>query len=234
MLVRPTSGTEIEELHNASDTVTSSASSGSLIRWDGSTLWDDTGSTATIDGSGNMVLGGTLTVAPFTRHVQLPAQTVGNINTRPTPATYGTVACLDFDAGPTAEYAYATFEVGSDWVGGEDMTLEIDWFPSSGAMAGTDTIKWDITYRSVAEGETITNGTAVTVSVTDSGDYAQYIVEHTPFTLDYDNANQPLVHEDHVFIQITRDVGVANDFAGDVCVTAFELIYNANTFAETD
>ena len=199
-------------------------------------LWIDSSNTTTplIHGdfsADTVTINGKLTVTPFTRHVQLPAETVGKLTDQPTPETFGTAACLQFASLGTSEYAYATFEVGEDWVGGEDIIFEIDWFP---AMTGTETVTWDVTYRSILEGETITNGTAVTVSVTDSGDYSQYVIEHSPFTLDYDNGNQPLVHEDHVFLQVTRDTGVANDFAGTVCVTAFEIIYNANTFAETN
>ena len=94
-------------------------------------------------------------------------------------------------------------------------------------MSGTDTVKWDVSYRSIAEGETITNGTAVTVSTTDDADYAQYETKHAQHTLVYNHADQPLTKQDHIYFQISRDTAVANDFGGTVFVTAFEIIYTS-------
>jgi hypothetical protein len=153
----------------------------------------------------------------------------GNAATNPTPDAFGTVGGLVF---PTtgSKYAYFQWEVPLDWTGG-NMTVEIDWVPFSGAMSGTDTVKWDIDYVSKAEGEDL-NGTATAVPVTIDADIAQYISTHTPFTLAYNDANNPLVHEDHIYFRISRDTGVANDFAGSVMITAFELLYTSNGIPE--
>jgi len=172
------------------------------------------------------LFGDDIVVPAYERHVQFPAMVTGTPANQPTEVDFGTASGLQF-ASVGAEYAFFQFEVGDDWDGVSDMTIEIDWFPDSGAMAGADTVKWDIEYRSIAPGETVTNGVSVTVSVTDDGDYAQYVTEHTPFTLDYDHANQPLTKEDHVFVKVTRDTGVANDFAGTVTITAFEVLYDS-------
>lgn len=190
---------------------------------DGSTKSGRAGSYTNINSTGF------LTVPTYERHIQIPA--VGGTGTpanAPTPTDFFTAGGLQF-ASSGSKYTYVQWEIPDDWVGGEDIYMEIDWFPDSGAMSGTDTVKWDIEYRSIAEGETINNGTSVTVSVTDDGDYAQYTTIHSRFTLDYDNANQPLTAQDHMYFKITRDTGVANDFAGTTTVTAFEIIYNSNS-----
>jgi hypothetical protein len=164
-------------------------------------------------------------VPAYERHIQIPAFLSGTPADQPTAITIGTAAGLQFGSAANKTVG-VQWEVPNDWDGG-DVYMDIDWFPDSGAMSGTDTVKWNMSYRSIAEGETITNGTQVDLSVTDSDDYAQYEVKHARFTLDFDNANQPLTKQDHVYFLITRDVSVANDFAGSVVITAFEIIYNS-------
>ena len=90
-----------------------------------------------------------------------------------------------------------------------------------------------IEYRAIAEGELITAGTVATVdngAGGDTGDYLQYQTKHTRFTLTYNNANQPLTAQDHLYFLVHRDTGVANDFSGTVVIPAFEIIYNSNGF----
>jgi hypothetical protein len=169
-----------------------------------------------------------ITVTAYERHIQLAPLAVGNPAALPTAAAAGTAGGYQF-ASSGAEYLNVQWEVPDDWDGG-DVYFEVDWLPDSGATSGTDTVKWDVAYRAIAEGETITNGTAVTVSATDDSDYAQYTTVHSRFTLAYNNANQPLTKQDHVYFQITRDTGVTNDFGGTVLVTAFEVIYNSTSF----
>jgi hypothetical protein len=94
-------------------------------------------------------------------------------------------------------------------------------------MTGTDTVEWQTSYRAIAEGESILNGTAVTLTSTDSADYTRYQTKHARVTMPAAGVggNQPLAKQDHVFVKTTRNTGVANDFAGTVTVTGFELIY---------
>jgi len=164
-------------------------------------------------------------VPSYERHIQIPAFLSGTVANQPTAVTVGTAAGLQFSSALDKSVGIQ-WEVPDDWAG-DDAYLEIDWFPDSGAISGTDTLKWDVSYRAIAEGETITNGTQVDLSDTDSTDYAQYETKHTRFTLDFDHANQPMTKQDHMYFTITRDTAVANDFAGTVVVTAFEIIYNS-------
>lgn len=167
----------------------------------------------------------------YVRHVQVPADIPSNAASNPAVTTMNGVAqCLQF-ASTGTEYAFFQWEVPDDWVGGANMTLEVDWAANSGAMSGTDTVQWVVDYMSKAEGEAL-SGTTTQATVTNSDDNAQYVAVHSPFTIVYNDANNPLVHEDHVYFRITRNTGVTNDFGGTVCVTAFELIYTSEGIPE--
>jgi len=173
-------------------------------------------------------------VVPFTRHIQLPAQLAGTPANQPTEGADETAACLIM-ANSATEYIYATFEIGEEWKGREDMTAEVDWVPYSGAVGAGQTVQWDWTMRSVAIGEALDNGTAATMSgtFTDGGSgTSQYVEVHTGATIDWDHANQPLVHEDHVFLRVERNN--SDTFSGTVCVTAIEIIYTATGIPEAN
>jgi hypothetical protein len=176
-----------------------------------------------IDADGDLSLVGT---AKYERHIQIPAVLSGTPANQPSDIDFGSAGGLQFASTPS-QSVFTQWEVPDDWDGG-DIYFEVDWFPDSGATSGTDTVEWTIDYRSIAEGETITNGTLKTLTSTDSGDYAQYRTKHARVTLPYNDANQPLTKQDHIYFKITRNTGVANDFAGTVTVTAYEVIYNSN------
>jgi hypothetical protein len=174
---------------------------------------------------GTLTLAGT---AKYERHIQIPAKSDGTVANQPTPVDFFTVGGNQY-ATTGAKYGYCQFEVPDDW-DGTNMFFEIDWFPDSGAMSGTDTVEWTVEYRAIAEGELINNGTSVTLTSTDSADYSQYQTKHARVTLAFNNANQPLTIQDHVFVKISRNTAVANDFSGSVTVSGYEVIYTSNGF----
>lgn len=166
-----------------------------------------------------------LKFASYERHVQIVAKADGTVGNQPTQIDFFTVGGLQYPTTGTKN-AFCQWEVPDDWDGG-DVYFEVDWFPDSGAMSGTDTIEWTIEYRAIAEGETVNNGTSKTLTSTDSGDYLQYQTKHARVTLPFNDANQPLSKQDHVYIRVTRNTSVANDFGGSVTVPAYEIIYNS-------
>lgn len=170
---------------------------------------------------------GNITQETYQRHIQVQAIPSGTVANQATGNTVGTAVGLQFASTPD-KYAGFQWEIPNDWVGGEDITIEIDWMPDSGSMSGDDTVQWILEYRAVAEGELVTQGTAVTVTVTNDDDNAQYLTIHSPFTIDYDSGDQPLTKQDHIFFLLHRNTAVANDFAGTVTGTAFEVLYNSN------
>jgi len=169
-----------------------------------------------------------LIIQSYERHIQISAMADGKVANQPTPEDFFTAGGLQF-ASAGSEYAYCQWEIPQDWNGG-DIYFEIDWMPDSGGISGTDAVRWTIEYRAIAEGEAINNGTSVTLdngAGGDTTDYAQYVTKHTRVTLAYNDANQPLTKQDHVYFKISRDTSVANDFAGTVTVLAYEIIYNS-------
>lgn len=181
-----------------------------------------------INKGGDLTLLGT---AKYERHVQIPAVADGKVANQPTAEDFFTAGGLQY-ASAGAEYAYCQWEIPDDW-DGTDIVFEVDWFPDSGAISGTDAIRWTVEYRAIAEGELINAGTSVTLdngAGGDTTDYAQYETKHTRFTLTYNNANQPLTAQDHVYFKISRDTSVANDFSGTVTVSAYEIIYQSKGF----
>lgn len=164
----------------------------------------------------------------YERHIQIVAVADGTVANQATPVDFFTAGGLQFATSGT-KYAYCQWEVPDDWDGG-NVYFEIDWFPDSGAISGTAAVRWTVEYRAIAEGELINNGTSVTLdngAGGDTGDYSQYQTKHTRVTLAYNNANQPLTKQDHIYFKISRDTAVANDFGGSVTVTAYEIIYNS-------
>jgi hypothetical protein len=104
----------------------------------------------------------------------------------------------------------------------------VDWLPNDGVIPINNTIKWDFSYRSIAEGETITNGNEATATATytAASEQPQYEIIHTKIVLPYDDADQPITKQDHIFIGVKRDTATDN-YSNGACVTAWEVIYNA-------
>ena len=186
------------------------------------------GKAVSIDVDGNLVITGGLTVETYIRHIQIPVIAAGNPASQPTPVEVGTAAGYQFASSGVQEELHFQWEIPVDWTGG-DMTVEIDWVPNSGAMTNPHAVKWTFEYYSVAEGETIDNGTIATQSVTYDTTTAQNLIVHSPVTIPYNDANQPLTVGDHIFVRCFRDTTVTDDFPGTVVATAFEIIYNSNS-----
>jgi len=163
----------------------------------------------------------------YTRHFQLGARLTGNPANQPTSVDFFTVGGLQF--GTTgAKYTFFQWEIPDDW-DGTDIYVEVDWFPDSAAMTGTDTVQWTVEYACVAEGEIHGAGTSKTLTLTNSDDNARYLSIHSRGTMPFDDADQPLTRQDHVYFKVSRDTAVTNDFGGSVTVPAFEIIYNSNS-----
>ena len=183
------------------------------------------GNYAQLSTDGTISLVGT---AKYERHIQIPATPSGTVAQQMDSETYGTAIGLQASSS-IDQYAGCQWEVPDDW-DGTDVYFEIDWLPNSGAMSGTDTVQWIIEYRAIAEGEVITLGTVKTLTSTNSDDLSQGQTKHSRVTLPYNDANQPLTKQDHVYFLVHRNVAVANDFSGTAFVTAYEIIYTSNGF----
>jgi len=163
-------------------------------------------------------------IGAYERHVYIPAVRNGTSGNQPTATGVDTLAGLQFANGST-KYAYATWEVPSDW-NGSDVTFQVCWFPDSGSLNGTtDTVIWDVDYRSIANGEATNNGTIESLQVTESSAITQYVTSKSQFTLDADGTNQPLSIGDHVHLRVSRNN--ADAFSGTVVNTHFTVVYTS-------
>ena len=170
--------------------------------------------------------------AGYSRHIELQVGSAVVGSTAPSPTTVGTFRGLGFNADN--EVANFIFDVPTDWDGVSDMTAHVHWYPTSGdAVANGETVKWDITYRSIAEGEAVDNGTAVTASGTLTGGASETDKElyYTEIVLDYNHADQPLTAEDCVGIQFDRDV-TTDTYSGAGIITMLHIQYNSIALPE--
>ena len=167
---------------------------------------------------------------PFTRHADL---TFGSANLGPTAPINlcnGSMCGLGFDAD--AEQADLIIDIPDAWIGTSDLALTITWTnQASDAIADTEDVDLDIEYRSIARtGETTSNGTAVTVSsdYTQSGAGTDAEMFTATFTIDYDNANQPIARDDLFMAIVTRDkTGETNSYSGDAILGIAELSFDS-------
>jgi len=166
----------------------------------------------------------------YTRHGQIPISFPVNPSGSPNYREYGPVLCNEFQ-DDTAEYGNFQIEIGDEFPQDADMILEVDWMPWDGVVSENETVIFTFTYRCLLEGTTFNKADTTTTATHTgtSGDDAQYLSIHTPATLDYDHGTNPLTHEFHCYFKVERS---ADTFAGDVCVTGFELVYPADMIPE--
>ena len=177
-------------------------------------------------------IGGVLTVGGYTRHIdiEIGAATLGP--NAPIATSVGTFRGFGFDADN--EEAFVNFEIPADWDGVSDMAFELHWYPTAGdVIANGETVKWDATYRSIAAGEAVDNGTVVSITATFTGGASEIDKEdyETVITIDYDNVNQPLAVNDDLGIQFDRDV-TTDTYSGAGIVYRIDLTYTSNTLPD--
>lgn len=176
----------------------------------------------------------TVILSGYIRHHDIMASSAILGPTAPSAVTIGTFRGLGFDAD--AEQAFFAPEVPTDWNETSDMALVVHWFPTSGdAVANGETVKWDISYRSIAEGEAVDRGTAVTITATFTGGASETDKEHyeTILIIDFDNADQPLSVDDDIGFQFDRDK-TGDTYSGAGIVYKWDLVYTSNTIPRGD
>lgn len=175
----------------------------------------------------------TFTSPTYTRHVIINVNAAVLGASAPALVVTGTAGGLGFDAD--AEVVYPSWTVPGDWNGSSDIIMEIHWSSQSGdAIADGETVKFDMSYRSVGNsGEAVDNGTVVSVSVTYTQSGGGIDKEHieSVMTIDYDNGNQPLAVQDELYMQFDRDVGT-DTYSGDAIVYLWHMQYQSNTMPQ--
>ena len=153
--------------------------------------------------------------------------------TAPTELDVGDSRGLDFDAD--AEQVRFSRRVPDDWDGVSDLFLDVIWSNDPGAaLADTNTVIWDINFRSRATAETVGGGTVATgtATYTQSGAGTDGEQFETAITIDHDNVNQPLTAGDILHVTFDRDV-TGDTYASGAIVLGWVLRYSSNTLQAT-
>ena len=164
----------------------------------------------------------------YTRTIKIPATAARVGVTAPTPTTIENTRGLGFDAD--GELAFIATPIPQDWDGASDLTFKTSFCGTSGdAIADTETVKFDISYNSVAEGEAVDNGTekTATVTYTQSGAGTDKEMIIVNITIDYDDGDQPITAGDALFIKFNRDV-TTDTYSGAAIVQAWALQYTSD------
>lgn len=170
-----------------------------------------------------------LTVTSFEKHHDVTAGEIVLGVTAPTTDTIGVARGYGFDAD--AEVIYFNVEVPGEWIGAADFTIKAKWAPST-APADTETVKWNIQWRSVAAGEDIDAiaASTATATYTQSGTGTAGEEIETSITIPYNDATNPLVVGDTIFVQFNRDV-TGDTYGGKGVVFDWDVVYDANTIS---
>lgn len=183
--------------------------------------------------TGALAVQGAFTVANFTKHIDLPAGAAVLGPTAPSVVVSGTCIGLQFDAD--AEVVGLTFDVPDDWVAGTDLTLHLHWHGESGdALADTETVKWDCSYRAIDwdDSETVDNGTIATMTTTytQSGAGANLDALVSDMTMTAAHAQQPLAAGDAIAMTCDRDV-TGDSYSGGAIISVWQVQYTSNTLS---
>lgn len=171
----------------------------------------------------------TITVNTFSKHHDVTAGEIVLGVTAPTTDTIGIARGYGFDAD--AENIYFNVEVPTEWIGTSNFAIDVKWAPST-APANAETVKLDIQWRSVAEGEDI-DGTAAstaTATYTQSGAGTAGELIDTQILVAYDDATNPLVAGDTLYFIFNRDVS-GDTYGGKAVVFDWDVSYDANTIS---
>ena len=186
-----------------------------------------------LDNAGNLDIAGDLTVGTYTLNHTVSAGGATLGPTAPSKVVKDTSVLVCFDAD--AEQVGIEYEVPDEWIGTTDIMLKVYWtFEDGDVPQLNETVKWDISYRSIVWGtEDTDNGTVATGTVTytegsDPGDDKNTV--ESEITLPYDDANQPLTAGDLLVILFDRDV-TGDSYSGDACIVKWETALDANSFA---
>jgi len=160
------------------------------------------------------------------RHLAPSLATLGP--TAPTPTTIGTSRGLAFDSNN--ELAFLKIHISDSWNSSTDMILNVGWCPEDGnPLSDQETVAWVIEYRVVGEGGAIDAGTEAVVFATTTQSGAGTDKNHykTPITIDWDDANQPLMKSHSIFIKFYRNFD-GDTYAGDAVVQGWGIKWLAN------
>jgi len=196
------------------------------------TLSSTTGNATNVNGGTDLNLGsgaGSIFLTPsiVTRQSVSAPGLIGG-STPPSLLYIDQFAGFEFDAD--AESAHGSFRIPESYDGTTDLALEMEWMADPGtALADTETVKWDVSYRSVADGEAADAGTVATATATTTQTGAGTDKERytTSITVPATTGNQPVVAADLLGFEFDRDVTGDTYGAGAVLIR-INLVHTCN------
>lgn len=198
----------------------------------GSMVFDvgNNGDDMTLAAGGGLTIAGQLTRGATTQHFSILASAIEQGSGSPTRDP--TVGCTALDAN--TEILELNFHVPTDWDAASDFTMGVHWHPQAGdALADTETVIYSMTWRTIAHGQAVDNGTAVTITSThtQSGAGTDKVLIDNDIPLDFDDSNQPIAVGDIVFVSFFRDFDT-DTYTGDAAVCDFDVHYTSTGIPE--
>ena len=181
------------------------------------------------------VYGAGLIASPFTYYLKenvwddmrFPASSVkggGAFDTTPTAYKSGIVEA--FSTGPNNESVQFIGQLPHGYKEGSDLDFHLHWtIPTSGAGGGAENVKWDFTYSWANIDGSFPAATSATVTVDVQNITADDHVLTDIATL----AGTGKSISSILICSLTRDVGVANDYADDAYFIEADFHYKINT-----
>ena len=183
----------------------------------------------------NYIYGVNLIATPFTYYLKervwddlrFPASSVkggGAFDTTPTAYKGGVVAA--FSTGPNNESVQFIVQLPHKYKEGSNLCFHLHWtIPTSGVGGGAENVKWDFTYSWTNINGSFPVATAATVTV----DVQSVTVDDHVFTEIVDISGTGKKISSVLICSLTRDVGVANDYADDAYYIEADFHYEIDT-----
>lgn len=176
-----------------------------------------------------------LIASPFTYYLKenvwddlrFPASSVkggGAFDTTPTAYKNGIVEA--FSTGPNNESVQFIAQLPHGYKQGSDLKFHLHWtIPTSGVGGGAENVKWDFTYSWANIGGSFPAATSVTVTV----DVQDITTDDHIYTAVIEISGVGKKISSILICSLTRDVGVANDYADDAYFLEADFHYKINT-----
>jgi hypothetical protein len=144
----------------------------------------------------------------------------------PTETPYKGGIVIAFDSGPNDESIQFNAQLPHSWKEGGEVHFHLHWLiPVAGAGGGAENVKWDFTYSwaNIDAAFPVESSATVTVDVQNLAADTHTLTE----VVELDATGKTL--SSMLICSLTRDVGVANDYANDAYFLEADFHYEIDT-----
>jgi len=144
----------------------------------------------------------------------------------PTDTAYKGGYILGFSTGPNNEAIQFTAQLPHKYKEGTDIVFHLHWtIPASGAGGGAENVKWDFTHSWANAGVVFPANSSATVTVDVQNDVLDTHMLDNVVTISGAGKTISSV----LICSLTRDVGVANDYANDAYFLEADFHFQIDT-----